>query len=538
VLVGRPQRKCRQVGVITLDGVDVKPADYRERVAFVQQHDAIAPLVTVREAIAFSVILRAHNTTKDKRQKRIDVVLAALGLEHCADVYVGNSDLIKGVSGGERRRTSIAIELVAAPSMITLDEPTSGLDSESAFECISVLQQLGRAGALILMTIHQPTSSTFTLIDRVILMKRGRVVYRGDTDDIVRDFERCGYECPQHFNIADYILEVVVSLDEGALEKSGFYAEPVVRASDGRDADSVLTTSSSKKKKKKKGATVRGGLSLGTELWVLLRREAYLVSRDTSSLVSRLVVNSFIFTLTGLSYRGNGHRDWADELALQTQFGALTLISIASLAAVATAVLLNTAGQRPMFLNEFRAGTYSVPAFVTAKLLVESVVLAVQVDVTLLITSLLVTFRGSFLKLATCTWLLGLAASSTAFFFGAIAPDAKTAVELYPMVFAPQYLFSGFFVAIDDMPPILRWARFCCAFKYALNLAVLDEFQESNCRLESDDPDLAAWNCKNLKAANDVSQNNASRDIAVLISIFLVFRCLGALSLARSAQTA
>lgn len=99
-----------------------------------------------------------------------------LGLLHVADTLIGNARF-KSLSGGERKRTAIGVELISDPSMVLLDEPTSGLDSFKALQIVKLLERLARSGKTIIATIHQPSSEAFSLFDRLILMADGHIMY-------------------------------------------------------------------------------------------------------------------------------------------------------------------------------------------------------------------------------------------------------------------------------------------------------------------------------------------------------------------------
>ena len=124
------------------------------------------------------------------------------GLTHCADTYVGGA-LLKGISGGERKRTSVGVELVVKPAMVFLDEPTSGLDSFSAVQLCQVLKKVANAGSSVLFTIHQPASEIFRSFDRLILMNKGRVMYQGSVQGIPGYFAERGNPVPPNYNPAD-----------------------------------------------------------------------------------------------------------------------------------------------------------------------------------------------------------------------------------------------------------------------------------------------------------------------------------------------
>lgn len=122
-------------------------------------------------------------------------MLEKLNLTGCADVMIGGA-LIKGISGGQRKRTSVGVELVTNPKLVFLDEPTSGLDSDSALSCIQLLKAIARRGTTVLCTIHQPSSEVFELFDNIIMMKDGRIMYQGTVEGVVEGFTQRGYPPP------------------------------------------------------------------------------------------------------------------------------------------------------------------------------------------------------------------------------------------------------------------------------------------------------------------------------------------------------
>lgn len=149
---------------VRLNNFKVDPTNMkvRKHIAFVVQDDSLQVTSTPREALYFSAKLRLPRGTPEKNLVNlVNKMLEERGLEHCADTYVGGA-LLKGISGGERKRTSVGVELVVRPAMVFLDEPTSGLDSFSAVQLCQVLKKVANAGSSFLCTIHQPTSEIFS----------------------------------------------------------------------------------------------------------------------------------------------------------------------------------------------------------------------------------------------------------------------------------------------------------------------------------------------------------------------------------------
>ena len=126
------------------------------------------------------------------------------------DTLVG-SPLIKGISGGEKKRTSIAFELISDPDLLILDEPTSGLDSLTSFIIIQYLSAFAKENnKTVIMTIHQPNSDFYELFDTHFLMVEGRLLYQGRADEAVRYFDtQLGLKCPGFYNPADYLISII-----------------------------------------------------------------------------------------------------------------------------------------------------------------------------------------------------------------------------------------------------------------------------------------------------------------------------------------
>ncbi len=186
--------------------VDPTNINVRKLIAFVAQDDSLQVTSTPREAIRFSAKLRLPRSTKESQiEKLVERMVTELGLSHCADTIVGGA-LIKGISGGERKRTSVGVELVTKPALVFLDEPTSGLDSFSAVQLCQVLKKVANAGASVLFTIHQPSSEIFNSFDHLILMNRGRVMYQGSVSGVPDFFAERGKPNPTNYNPADWIM--------------------------------------------------------------------------------------------------------------------------------------------------------------------------------------------------------------------------------------------------------------------------------------------------------------------------------------------
>lgn len=148
--------------------------------AYVTQEDALMGTLTVKETITYSAHLRLPTTlTKDDLNGIIEGTIMEMGLQECSDHVIGNWHL-RGISGGEKKRLSIALELLTRPRLIFLDEPTTGLDSASALFVTQVLRNVSRDGRTVVCSIHQPNSEVFALFDDLFLISGGETVYFGE----------------------------------------------------------------------------------------------------------------------------------------------------------------------------------------------------------------------------------------------------------------------------------------------------------------------------------------------------------------------
>lgn len=143
-------------------------AGFSQFTAYVQQDDVLYQTFTVRECLEFSAKLQMSGGFEE-RMRRVQQIIDDLKLNKCENTKIGGP-LIKGVSGGERKRTSIGVELITNPSLIFLDEPTTGLDSYTATQVMRTLRDLANSGRTIVQTIHQPNSDIFELFDKLMLL--------------------------------------------------------------------------------------------------------------------------------------------------------------------------------------------------------------------------------------------------------------------------------------------------------------------------------------------------------------------------------
>lgn len=142
-------------GEITLNNCDINSIDYKSIIGFVPQDDILLRVLTPRETFNFTAELTL-NIPKYLRDEKVENLIAALGLTNCADTKIGGG-FIRGISGGEMKRTSIGVELISDPPILFLDEPTTGLDSFTAESIIKLINNQAKLDRrTVISTIHQP----------------------------------------------------------------------------------------------------------------------------------------------------------------------------------------------------------------------------------------------------------------------------------------------------------------------------------------------------------------------------------------------
>lgn len=186
--------------------------------AYVTQNDlALRSTLTVRETLYFQAKLRIPVEQHHEIPDIVQRLIRDMGLVDCADTMIGLA-YRKGISGGEKRRVSIAVQLLLRPKILFLDEPTLGLDLTTLANIVELLHRFAdREGTTVIMTIHQPSPKLFYRFDSLLMLARGgRVVYNGPTLGIVPYFEKLGFEKSPHVGDADYLLDTIQSLPEAA----------------------------------------------------------------------------------------------------------------------------------------------------------------------------------------------------------------------------------------------------------------------------------------------------------------------------------
>ncbi|MBA0756449.1 hypothetical protein Gogos_020411 [Gossypium gossypioides] len=197
-------------GNITLNGEALESRMLKVISAYVMQDDLLFPMLTVEETLMFAAEFRLPRTlSKSKKKMRVQALIDQLGLRNAAKTVIGDEGH-RGVSGGERRRVSIGIDIIHDPIILFLDEPTSGLDSTSAF---MVVKRIAQSGSIVVMSVHQPSYRILGLLDRLIFLSRGQTVYSGSPTTLPLYFSEFGYPIPENENKTEFALDLIRELE-------------------------------------------------------------------------------------------------------------------------------------------------------------------------------------------------------------------------------------------------------------------------------------------------------------------------------------
>ncbi|KAJ5277081.1 hypothetical protein N7497_006493 [Penicillium chrysogenum] len=203
---------AKVLGETYVNDAQMDSRNFQRVTSYVEQEDVLIGSLTVQETLKFAADLSLPSSvSKRERMDRIRTLLEAFGIQNQANTLVG-TPIRKGISGGQKRRVSVAGQLITNPKILFLDEPTSGLDSTASFEVMSYAKELARANnLLIIASIHQPSTTTFNLFDKLLLLSAGKTCYFGEISAVDSYFSGIGYPIPAQTNPAEFILDTVSS---------------------------------------------------------------------------------------------------------------------------------------------------------------------------------------------------------------------------------------------------------------------------------------------------------------------------------------
>ncbi|KAK9103767.1 hypothetical protein Sjap_021021 [Stephania japonica] len=455
-------------GSLLLNSLPFHPSSFRKLSAYVPQHDASLPLLTVHETFSFTARLLLPNTshqphTHHHNNHIVTSLLTDLNLLHLANVRLGC-----GLSGGERRRVSIGLSLLHDPAVLLLDEPTSGLDSGSALNVMQTIRSVcASRGRTVVLSIHQPSFKILSTIDSVLLLSKGRVVHHGTITSLEAYLICNGFTVPPQLNPLEYAMEILNQLvminNKESISNTNITTTDLISrdrcGSDSRTRDRDNVTY--------KSTRVHEIVTLYNRFWKIIYRTRQLLLTNT---IEALVVGLVLGTI----YIHVGF----DKQGIEKRFGffAFTLTFLLSSTTETLPIFIN---ERPILLRETSSGVYRL----SSHLIANTLVFLPYLLVIALIYSLSVYFLvglcltwQAFAYFVLVIWVIVLMANSFVLLLSSIAPNYVAGTSLVTVFLGAFFLFSGYFISQDSMPKYWLFMHYFSMYKYALDSFLINEY--------------------------------------------------------------
>ncbi|RZB89252.1 ABC transporter G family member 7-like isoform X1 [Glycine soja] len=469
-------------GVLEFNGKPGSKNAYK--FAYVRQEDLFFSQLTVRETLSLATELQLPNiSSAEERDEFVNNLLFKLGLVSCADTNVGDAK-VRGISGGEKKRLSMACELLASPSVIFADEPTTGLDAFQAEKVMETLQQLAQDGHTVICSIHQPRGSVYSKFDDIILLTEGSLVYAGPArDEPLAYFSKFGYQCPDHINPAEFLADLI-SIDYSSADSvytSQKRIDGLVESFSQRQSAVIYATpitindlSNSRKKISQRAVVKKKGV-WWKQFWLLLKRAWMQASRDapTNKVRARMSIASAIIFGSVFWRMGNS------QTSIQDRMGLLQVTAINT----AMAALTKTVGvfpkERAIVDRERAKGSYSLGPYLFSKLLAEIPIGAafpLMFGAVLYPMARLHPTMQRFGKFCGIVTMESFAASAMGLTVGAMVPTTEAAMAVGPSLMTVFIVFGGYYVNPENTPIIFRWIPNVSLIRWAFQGLSINEF--------------------------------------------------------------
>ncbi|XP_006344215.1 ABC transporter G family member 7 isoform X2 [Solanum tuberosum] len=482
VLAGQTKAspKLNLSGLLDINGVPFSNKIYK--FAYVRQEDLFFSQLTVRETLSLAAELQLQDISSiEERDEYVNNLLFKIGLVSCADSRIGDAK-VRGISGGEKKRLSLACELIASPSVVFADEPTTGLDAFQAERVMETLRQLAQDGHTVICSIHQPRGSVYAKFDDIVLLAGGSLIYAGPArDEVLAYFSKFGYICPDHVNPAEFLADLI-SIDYSSRESvysSQKRINGLVESFSEKIPEVLYATSLVRDSSKthvnfqKKSISRKGGW--WRQFRLLLKRAWMQASRDgpTNKVRARMSIAS------ALIFGSIFWRMGRSQTSIQDRMGLLQVAAINT----AMAALTKTVGvfpkERAIVDRERAKGFYALGPYLLSKLIAE---IPVGAAFPLLFGGILYPMArlhptiSRFGKFCGIVTVESFAASAMGLTVGAMVPTTEAALALGPSLMTVFIVFGGSYVNSDNTPIIFRWIPRVSLIRWAFQGLSINEF--------------------------------------------------------------
>ena len=501
-------------GEIFLNG---RPRDefYKLATAYVPQVDEIFPYLTVREAINFVSDCRLpkpKGATNKQWHAFSDLLIEELGLETVKDTRIGNNE-IRGISGGQKRRVSLAKGLMTGAFVVFADEPTSGLSSTDTNLAVRLLKLMAvRYNITFFIVIHQPKPEVAQIFDELILMtsQPGRVVYQGPMAEMTEYYAKAGVPVPPYVNPADFCLDMVSPTFPGnraedlvAVWRTAGGGEETMRAqmekavsTHGKTAEMLLLEQKQKIKARchlelpavqKVDKVIykftfggRYSAPVSTQLRLLWNREILLAARDPSRVIGFFVMSIVTAIFLGLAYFQNGQAEPVNQLG--------SLATILQIAFIST--LLTVPGEdepRTIVKLEAEDQLYSLSLYVLVRIVVQFLYSSLSGLLYYIISFSLLQlpwdFFGWFLLFG---FLMRWAVEAMVLSTPAIGKNAADGQTKLILLILTVFLFNGLAANFNNVPVWMTWGLYISPAYWAIEglaVSLYDDGSEAGAEL-------------------------------------------------------
>eukprot|EP00904_Undaria_pinnatifida_P003908 jgi/Undpi1/13518/HiC_scaffold_8.g03177.m1 len=460
-------------GGVFVDGSPLSKS-FKRRMGFVFQDDMCLWNLTVRETVMFAAKLRLpQSTPQTEKDNRVTELVELLGLSHIADSIIGKEGR-RGISGGERKRVSIGVELITSPDVLFLDEPTSGLDSSTALTIITLLNQLTQKGMIVVCSIHQPRSNIFSEFHKVLLLNKGKTVFYGGRSSIVKYFSGLGLQLPPETNPADWILDMTTSsqkLPDGKTLAEAYRERKDMPLGLDMDVPTEASITTSRNRLKGSGSDKSEWVtSFGYQLKVLMQRQ----SRQSRGEVFNAVNLGQIFAVAVIASAIWWNSDSVSDIA-----GTLFFISIQQAFNGLNTSMRVFPPERGLMIRERSTGSYRVGPYFLAKSTSDIGIYTVAPILFATVIYWCVGLRpeaGAFFTYLLLFMGQVIVGQSIGLFISTAITDVFTAQSFSFVLVLTLMLFGGFYVNHDNVPEGLRWLKYISFLFYGFGGLLHNEF--------------------------------------------------------------
>lgn len=452
----------KYTGQVFINGRKRETLDYNSIAGYVMQEDVLLDNLKVRETLEFSA---SFKMTPEQVKLRVDEVIVQLSLKSCEHSNIGGF-MKKGISGGEKKRVSIGVELLTDPSILFLDEPTTGLDSFNSETLIELLSKLSKKGVTVIATIHQPNSYIFALFDRMILFGGGDIIYHGGAEDSIEYFKGIGFECPAFSNPAEYLLELITMGDDN-------YEENIQKLKDAIERPDFHVV-----EKELPELFHRVPAGFLKELKLLVRRSALNSLRNVVAVAAKSLANICFLLLVMAAYFGTC--EGSSRTSIMDRAGVIFLVLL-YMAFIGANSCASLSTDKAMFIREQASKTYSPIPFYLSKLIFDipfdQIIVIIMSFLLYLSVGLSLDHPHQIFFFTLVMLILDFTARGWGNFLLISLPYIELSSMATPFLFMIQLLFAGLFINYDSIPNYLIWLEYSSMFKYSWSAIMISEIE-------------------------------------------------------------